>query len=91
MRHESSGTICDADSAVDLMAAHTLFASAKHVRRLKPQIQFDMARLEHGANRRSELALAMAAAFQTHASRLATDDSDPIHATAARAYGAIRP
>jgi len=85
MRHKPSSPIRYADSAMDLMAAHALLAGAKHVRGLKPQVQFDMTGLKHGANRHGELTLAMAATLQAHASRLAADDSNPIQATAARA------
>jgi len=85
MRHKPSGSIRNAESAMDLMAAHALFVGAEHVRRLKPKVQFDVAGLKHGANRHSELTLAMAATLQAHASRLAADDSNPIQATAARA------
>jgi hypothetical protein len=51
MRHKPSGPIRYAESAMDLMAAHALFAGAKHVRGLKPKVQFDVARLKHSANR----------------------------------------
>jgi hypothetical protein len=91
MRHEPSGSICNAESAMDLVAAHALLAGAKHVRRLKPQIKLHMAALENGSHRCGELALAMAATLQAHASRFAADDSNSIQATAARADGAIRP
>lgn len=91
MRHKPSGPIRDAESAMDLMAAHTLFACAKHVRSLQPQIKLYMAALENGSDCSSELALAMSTTLQTHASRLAADDSNSIQATAAWANWAIRP
>ena len=37
------------------------------------------------------VALAMTATLQSHSGRFPVDNSDPIHATATRTYGAIRP
>jgi hypothetical protein len=61
------------------------------MRSLEPQIKLHMAALENSSDRRGELALAMTATLQAHASRLSADDSNPIQATAARTYGTIRP
>src|SRR5437763_15448437 len=89
VRHEPCGFVGHAEDAMDLMAAHSLLAGAEQVHRLEPQVQRDMRGLENRADRDAELALAWAAAPQTHAPALYL--RDPIHAAAAGANRAVRP
>jgi len=58
---------------------------------LKPQMQFDVAGLENGADRGAELQLALQAALEPRTRRLAANHGNTINATTMRAYGTVRP
>lgn len=89
MRHEPSGLVGDAENAVDLVAAHSLLAGAEKVRSLEPQMQLDVAALEHGFDGSRELLLALAATPKTDPAAL--NRGNPIDSAAMRADRTFRP
>lgn len=89
VRHEPSRFVGDAENAMDLVAAHALLAAAKKVSGLKPEMELDVAGLEHRLDRGRKLLLAVAAA--TKADPTTLHKCNPIQAAAMRTDGAFRP
>jgi len=89
VRHEPSRFVGDAENAVDLVAAHSLLGGAEQVSSLKPEMQLDVAGLEHGFHGGRELFLAVAAATKSNPPAL--HRRNPIQAATMRTDGAFRP
>lgn len=102
MAHEPSCLKRDAKRAVKLVAGNALLAAAHQKRRLKPDMQFDVAGLENGVLADGELAAAMIAfvqadhrlAFGMLRARLGPLRGkliDPVYSAAMRTGRAVRP
>ncbi len=75
----------------ELVAADALLAAAHQVGRLKPQVQLDVAALEHRADRHAALLAAGVALVEARPGRGAAHTLHAIRAAAVRADGAVRP
>jgi hypothetical protein len=76
---------------VKLVAADALFAGAKQVHRLQPQVHRDVAVLENGSDLHGELLAALVALVKANAGRLTGHLANAVKAAAVGAYRALRP
>lgn len=91
MRHEPRSLVRDAEGAVELVRAHALFGRAEKQHGLQPDIQLDLAALENGANRDSELLAAIPALVEAGTMRFALKLVVVANDAAMRAHRAVRP
>jgi hypothetical protein len=89
--HEPRGFEGDAKGAVKLVRADALFGRANQMHRLKPQMQRDVARFEHGPHLHGKWLAALVALVKAHASAFASHLRDTVKAAAMRADWAVRP
>src|SRR4051812_46849409 len=76
---------------MDLMAANPFLAGSNQVGDLQPLVCRDVRAFENSTDLGRELLLALQATPQPRSRGLATNDRDPLIATAVRANRAVRP
>ncbi len=91
VRHEPGGFQSHAESAVKLVGADPLLAARDQVHRLQPQMQRNVAALEHSTHANGERLAALVALVEALAGGLAMHLADALHTAAVRAHGAFRP
>ncbi len=91
MRQEPCGLQGDAEHAAELVGAHTLLAGAKQVHCLQPDMQFNMAGLEDGADLDSKGLAAGVAFVHPDAGALAPQWPALVDNAAVRTWPAIGP
>ena len=91
VRHEPCGFQGHVQSAVKLVARNALLGRAEQVDRLQPDVQLDVAALEHGADLDGEGLAAGVALVEADAGGLAPHLRDALAALAMRAHRAFRP
>src|SRR5580693_2082186 len=91
VRHEPCGFERHAQGPRELIAGDTLFAGAKQVHRLEPQVHRDVAILEHSPDLHGELFAALVALVEANAGCLPRHLADPVEAPAMGANGAVGP
>jgi hypothetical protein len=91
MRQEPCGLQRDAEDTMQLVGAHALLAGAQQVHCLQPDMQFDMAGLEDGADLDSEGFAAGVAFVDANAGALALQRPALVNDAAVRAWPAVGP